>query len=72
MAILRVIDQHRNTKVTTVHIRDTIDKNAFKIIYVWVVESTFQLLKLIFVVHQWRHWQQKLSENLENVFNGSQ
>ena len=48
MAILRVIDQHRNTKVTASHIRETIDKNAFKIIYVWVIESTFLTNKLIF------------------------
>ena len=52
MAILRVIDQHRNTKVTTSHIRETIDKNAFKIIYVWVVGSTFLTITLIFVVHR--------------------
>lgn len=38
LTILRVIDQHRlpSTSTTNMHIRQTIDRDAFKIIYVWV------------------------------------
>lgn len=39
LTILRVIDQHRlqqNTSTGSTHVRDTINRDAFKVIYVYV------------------------------------
>jgi hypothetical protein len=35
LTILRVIDQHRSASPTDVHIRSAIDRDSFKVIYVY-------------------------------------
>lgn len=47
LTILRVIDQHRlqqNASAKSTHVRDTINRDAFKVIYVYVLTEEFIFL----------------------------